>query len=88
MLTSTTPGEVSEAVTPAPVKFNVAVLVLTFVPSSLTVSGVPPPPPIAVSGSSGVPLPIMVTPSTATEVKHGVHGSKSGSGISPVAHVS
>ena len=86
--TSTTPGDVSDAVTPAPVKFNVVVLVLTLVPSSLVISGVPPPPPTATNGSASVPFPIMVTPSTATSVKHGTQAGRSGSGMSPVAQIS
>ena len=86
--TSTTPGDVSDAVTPAPVKFNVVVLVLTLVPSSLVISGVPPPPPTALSGSSAVPLPMIVTPSTATSVKQGVQAGRSGSGMSPVWQMS
>ena len=85
--TSTTPGDVSDAVTPAPVKFNVVATGVISEPSSCTTIA-PPPAPIALNGSAAVPLPIIVTPSTATSVRHGVHGCKSGSGMSPVAHVS
>ena len=87
MFTSTTPGDVSDAVTPSPVKFNVVATGVTSMPSSSTTIA-PPPAPIALNGSAGVPLPIIVTPSTATSVKQGVQGCKSGSGMSPVAQVS
>ena len=86
--TFTTPGEASTASTPPPLKFNVVAFGLIKLPSSLTTKEPPPPPPIATNGSESVPFPVMVTPSTATSVRHGVHGSKSGSGISPVAQVS
>ena len=85
--TSTTPGDVSDAVTPAPVKFNVVAIGVTSSPSSST-DIAPPPPPTATNGFAGVPSPVIVIPSTATSVKHGVQTGRSGSGMSPVAQVS
>ena len=85
--TSTTPGDVSDAVTPAPVKFNVVAIGVTSTPSSST-DIAPPPPPTATNGSAVVPFPVMVTPSTATSVKQGVQAGRSGSGMSPVWQMS
>ena len=86
----------AESRKPSVEPFACGMLMLGFAPPLEAIGAVavteltapPPPPPTATSGSAGVPLPVIVTPSTATDVRQGSHGSKSGNGMSPVAQVS